>query len=200
MKNEKTPYSSLGERLKSLRDKRNATPEEVSGAVEIDEASLANYETGLERPSEDILMLLINFFDMREDEAATMWKLAGYEVPKIETDDDDEDDRPESIKDAMQNGHTAVMMMAFDPRIIYSDGVDITANQQGVVLNFTQGNAGEKMGRMPIARIGMSYEQAQAVIGVMQKTMQQAQDMNRNNQKQLPSQSSASDQPKKKDT
>lgn len=193
MKSEKAPYSQLGDRLKELRAGKQASAEEVSGAVEIEPTSLAVFESGSERPSEDILMLLINYFDMQEDEAATMWRLADYEVPQVESDDDD--DRPEMLKEAMQHGHTAVMMMAFDPRVIYSDGVDVTANQQGVILNFTQSNGSEKMARMPISRIGMSYEQAKGILEVLQKTLDQAEGLKQqgNTQKRLPPETPAED-------
>lgn len=175
MSNNARPYVKLGIRLKALRTLRKASAAEVSGAVEIEETILANYELGVERPTEDILLLLINYFGMRDDDAAVMWQLAGYDTPKSDDDDDDadsDDDNSQIIKEAMRSGHTAVMMMAFDPRIMYSDGVDIAANSQGLVLNFTQGGNGG--GRMPISRIGMSYEQAQGLLEVLQKTVQAA--------------------------
>jgi hypothetical protein len=56
------PYKVLGEKLKSLRQKMHESVAEVSGAVEIDEQALLKIEQGQERPSEDILMLLINHF------------------------------------------------------------------------------------------------------------------------------------------
>lgn len=179
MSSEKVPYSLLGERLKELRNLRSATTAEVSGAVEIDEKQLKSFESGIVRPSEDILVLLLNYFDLEENEAEALWQMAGYEPPRDEDDADSEDseaDRAEALKEIMKQGHTAVMMMSFDPRIIYSDGVDITANKEGVVLNFTQsGNGGVgPASRTPVSRVGMSYEQAQAVLEVMQKTLDQA--------------------------
>jgi len=174
MSKNEVPYKPLGERLKSLRLKRNASALEVSSAVEIDEANLQRIEDGQERPSEDILMLLINYFGMQDDEAAGVWQLAGYEAPKDEFDESIEDEKQAFIQDAMKNGHATVMMMAIDPRIIYSDGVDITANRQGVVLSFTQGAPSGDNGRMPVARIGVSYDQAQALLEVLHQTMAQA--------------------------
>ena len=58
---------------------------EVSGAVEIDEQSLQRIEQGKERPTEDILMLLINHFGMQDDDAANLWQLAGYDDPNDES-------------------------------------------------------------------------------------------------------------------
>lgn len=180
----KVPYESLGKRLKQLRMRKQASAAEVSGAIEIDELSLTSFEEGAQRPSEDILMLLINYFGINEDDAASVWQLAGYEVPKLDDDQDDdiESTKADFIKDAMQGGHAAIMMLAHDPRIIYSDGVDITANKQGVVLNFTQG--AHSGSRVPVSRIGMSYEQAKGILDVLQKTIKQAEQMNA--PKQLP--------------
>lgn len=174
------PYVKLGTRLKALRNLRKATTAEVSGAVEIEESSLASFEKGAERPTEDILLLLINYFGMQDDDAAVMWQLAGYDAPKNDDDEPDEDERDQFIKDAMKNGHTAIMMMAFDPRVMYSDGVDITVNKQGLVLNFTQSSM--QGGRMPVSRIGVSLEQAQGILDVLQHSLNEA------NAKRMPKQ------------
>src|ERR1044072_5533730 len=163
------PFKSLGEKLKVIRQKLHESVAEVSGAVEIDEQSLQRIEQGHERPSEDILMLLINHFGMKDDEAAGLWQLAGYDQPGREQHAHTDQNR------------TMVMIMAVDPRIIYSDGVQVTANTSGVVLNFSQGNGTPHS--LTTARIGMSREQA---AGLMH-TLQQA--LVRSEPKQLPMQS-----------
>ncbi len=75
------PFKRFGQELRTLRQKLQETPADVSGAVEIDEAMLQRYEEGRERPSEEILNLLISHFAMPDDDAATLWRLAGYEFP-----------------------------------------------------------------------------------------------------------------------
>jgi transcriptional regulator with XRE-family HTH domain len=152
------PFKTLGQRLKTLRQKLQETVDEVSGAIEIDSTLLKRYEMGVERPAEDILMLLISHFGMQEIEAAALWQLAGYELPS-----GDQDIAEDTIDRSM------VLVMAIDPRVIYSDGVQITANDSGVVLNFTQG--GDKR-QLVAARIGMSREQATNVLVVLQKVLQ----------------------------
>lgn len=153
------PFKTLGQRLKTLRQKLQETVDDVSGAIEIDSTLLKRYEQGLERPAEDILMLLITHFGMQEIEAAALWQLAGYELPAADQD------LPEDAMD-----RSMVLVMAIDPRVIYSDGVQVTASNNGVVLNFTQG--GDKR-QLIAARIGMSREQAQNVLYVLQKVLQQ---------------------------
>jgi transcriptional regulator with XRE-family HTH domain len=151
------PFKTLGQRLKIIRQKLQETLDEVSGAIEIDSTLLKRYEQGLERPAEDILMLLISHFGMQEIEAAALWQLAGYELPS-------EQDLPEDVID-----RSMVLVMAIDPRVIYSDGVQVTANDTGVVFNFTQGGGKRQL---VASRIGMSREQADNLLHVLQKVLQ----------------------------
>jgi transcriptional regulator with XRE-family HTH domain len=152
------PFKNLGEKLKTIRQKLHESVAEVSGAVEIDEQKLQRIEQGQERPSEDILLLLINHFGMQDDDAAVLWQLAGYDQPGA----DHEDHQP--------NNRTMVMIMAVDPRIIYSDGVQVTANNNGVVLNFAQGVGTPQS--LTTARIGMSREHAANLIQTLQRAME----------------------------
>ncbi len=154
------PFKTLGQRLKTLRQKLQETVDEVSGAIEIDSTLLKRYEQGLERPAEDILMLLISHFDMHELEAAALWQLAGYELPPGD---------PDGPEDGIDR--SMVLVMAIDPRVIYSDGVQVTANDSGVVLNFTQGNDKRQL---VSARIGMSRSQAENVMRTIQKVLHQS--------------------------
>jgi transcriptional regulator with XRE-family HTH domain len=161
--NQELPFKNLGDRLKVIRQKLHESVAEVSGAVEIEEQRLQRIEQGQERPSEDILLLLINHFGMQDDDAAKLWQLAGYDVPH----DHDRDTPTESI-----NNRTMVMIMAVDPRIIYSDGVQVVANPGGVVLNFSQGSGTPQS--MVTSRIGMSREQAGRLIETLQQALRQS--------------------------
>jgi transcriptional regulator with XRE-family HTH domain len=157
------PFKTLGEKLKTIRQKLHESVSEVSGAVEIEEQLLSRIEQGQERPSEDILLLLINHFGMQDDDAAKLWQLAGYD----HTHDHDHDQNSND-----QQNRTMVMIMAVDPRVIYSDGVQVTANNVGVVLNFSQNN-----GTPPpliTARIGMSREQAYGLLKTLERTLEQS--------------------------
>lgn len=150
------PFKNLGEHLKTLRERHKESVAEVSGAVEIDEQTLLKIEQGHERPSEDILMLLINHFGMHEDEAASLWQLAGY-------------DRHEDGVEHTPGSKTMVMIMAVDPRVVYSDGVQVVANGSGVIMNFAQG-AGTPQA-LVTARVGMSREQAAMVLRALQTAL-----------------------------
>lgn len=157
------PYKLLGEKLRSLREKHSETLLEVSGAVEIEPEMLDNIEQGSERPSEDILLLLISHFSSREHEADHLWQLAGYERP-------DQDNPTQSEPYAAQ---PAMMVLPMDARIVYTDTVHVMANNHGVVMNFLQ-NAGPNNQTIAVARVGMSREHAQSVVELLQKTLAQS--------------------------
>lgn len=154
------PYKKLGDSLKIIRQKLHESVAEVSGAVEIDELALKRMEQGSERPSEDILSLLISHFGMREEEAAKLWKLAGYESKSLGMHDS------EFYGDDVSTTKPTLFIMAVDPRVIYSDNVRVEANDTGVVLTFSQIIGHSKP--MTAACIGMSRDQAKKVIDSLQ--------------------------------
>ena len=153
------PFKSLGQRLKVIRQKLQESVAEVSGAVEIDEKMLERIEQGSERTSEDILLLLISHFGMQDEEAAGLWQLAGYDPPRPHEHDHD-----------LNNDRNLVLVMAVDPRIMYSDGVQLQATHTGVILQFTQGTGTPRP--LTTARIGMSREQAYNVLRSLQETLE----------------------------
>lgn len=141
-----------------MREKLQESVAEVSGAVEIDSTELAAFEQGADRPSEDILLLLISHFGVKEEEAGQLWKLAGY-------------DKEDFIIDANQDGDKPpVFVMPGDARIAYTDMVHIMVNNYGVVMNFMQG-PGPNNQPMIVSRIGMSREHAQSMLELLQRTL-----------------------------
>lgn len=136
---------------------------EVSGAVEIDADMLIRYEEGYERPSEDILDLLISHFSVKDREATRLWKLAGYDEAKSSAQPAEE----------VQVIQQPIMLLPFDTRIIYTDAMNVVIDDNGVVLNFMQGNAVQGQ-QMPAARLGMSLDYAQKVVDTLSETLQKA--------------------------
>jgi transcriptional regulator with XRE-family HTH domain len=151
------PYQQLGSRLKRVRERASETLLEASGAVEIDPKELERIEDGQVRPSEDILMLLINHFDVQDTEAVQLWELAGYEG--------NEQHNSQQIP-----FEKTVVLLAMDVRTIYSDGLNIDVNQNGLVMNFTQAGTTPDQ-RTPVARVGMSYQQATQVYRALQHAL-----------------------------
>lgn len=157
---ESAPFAVLGDKLKGLRERNKESLAEAAGAVELAEEQLLRIEQGVERPSEEILMLLINHFGMKEDDAVQLWELAGYD--NAESDDDTAD---------KQTTKTIVMSIALDPRVMYSDQVHIAGNPNGVVFSFMQPGGGQ-LPAMPVARVGMSRDQARKMLHLLHETLQ----------------------------
>lgn len=154
------PFMSLGNHLKYVREQAKQSLAEVSGAVEIDEDYLQRIEAGVERPAEDILLLLISHFGVKDREAVQLWESAEYDS-----------DMPDEFKpeNELSGNKPVVMLMAMDMRTVYSDGVEVIATPAGVTMNFTQTLAGSQ--RSPVARIGMSQHQASEVIKSLQTAL-----------------------------
>lgn len=153
----KSPLSILGKRLRLIRERRQESLAEVSGAVEIEIDMLERIEQGTEQPSEDILMLLINYFGLHEQEASQLWEWAGYGQNA---------GSKHNLADA--SAKAALVVVALDARAIYSDGVILAANDSGVILNFMQ-STGQGQPQ-PVARIGMSHQQAEALTKLLQQS------------------------------
>jgi transcriptional regulator with XRE-family HTH domain len=173
MKRGKFPYRQLGERLQSFRQQLQESVTEVSGAVELETDIIESYERGETRPSEDVLDLLINHFEVRDDEADELWDLAGYGSPVSEGD------TPTS---------PTLVMIPLDNRVIYTDTANVTVNNYGVVISFMQN--GPNGQPSAVSRVGMSLEHAKSVLEVLAKTIKQAE--NSGTPKELPGNSTKS--------
>lgn len=169
------PFRPLGRRLKALRVGAKETLAEVSGSVEIDVREMAAYELGQSRPSEEILLLLISHFNAQDEEAVRLWSLAGYGVNNV------------SILQVPDNAHQVHLAIpqAENP-ILFTDIVDVTVNNYGVVMNFMQ-NSGPGKQPASVSRIGMSREHAKSVMQILQTTLNQTQQHITDVAKKLPS-------------
>lgn len=167
--NTQIPFRPLGAKLRTLREKHHESVAEVCGAVEIDESLLERIESGHERPSEDILLLLISHFDVHDEHAAELWQLAGYDETRV----NDNDNHSSNMGPDRNDSRTQAMMIMIDPRVMYTDNVEITANQQGVVINFGQTGATNSQS-LTVSRIGMSYDQAKAIMGMLHQVLYDA--------------------------
>jgi len=152
-------FNELGDHLKYVREQAKQSLAEVSGAVEIDEQKLARIEAGLEKPAEDILLLLISHFGVKDREAVQLWELAEYDS-----------DLPTELR-LDESGKPIVMILAVDVRTMYSDNMDVSVNPNGVTLQFNQTVNNQTT---PVARVGMSHQQAEAVARTIQQALLQA--------------------------
>lgn len=169
------PFASLGKHLKNVREQSKRSLAEVSGAIEIDEQSLKQIETGLKRPEEDVMLLLISYFNVQDQEALHLWELAEY--------DSDLTDHlqfvdPSNDPEISTMTKPVIMMLAMDIRTMYSDGIEIHSNKAGLTLNFTQTSAQNPKNAnaqdISVARVGISYNQAEEVLKSLQRALLQA--------------------------
>ncbi len=177
-KNENTlPYSDFGTNLKNLREGAKETIADVSGAVEIDNELLTTLEAGEFQPPEDLVLLLISHFSLREDEALKMWKLAGY-------------DQALTGRASIGTNDFIPINQAFlandDSKIIYTDVIHINANKYGLVMNFMQGLGTPGTQPMAVAKVGMSHEHAKSMLDVLTKALAMVEKESVKPQKQLP--------------
>lgn len=157
------PYATLGQHLKNVREQSRRSLSEVSGAVEIDENQLKLIEAGLRRPDEEIMLLLISYFNITDQEALHLWELAHYDSDLNEHMQMDGSNEAQDIGQMLSK--PMVMLLSMDVRTMYSDGIDVIWNESGLTMNFTQTNQiPNKRQNVPIAKVGMSYLQAQKVL------------------------------------
>jgi len=159
-KSKKFPYKQLGEQLKSMRVKRQQSITEVSGAVEIDDMVLSEIEQGAKRPAEDILMLLISYFSLKDEDAVKLWELAGY--TKIDAGSQARTKPDEPVHQ--------ILVVPIDARIAYTDMANITTNNYGVTLNFLQ-SEGINGQPISVARVGMSKEHALRLLKTLERSL-----------------------------
>lgn len=167
-------YVALGARLKFLREQWQQSVEEVSGTLEIDEKMLRAYEAGKAAPPVDILDMLINHFLLTEDQAQDLRELA--EGPRDEADIS----APGHLEDLLAK--QVVMFLPIDNKVIYTDSMQATVTDTGVVLQFMQQTGNGQSA--PISKVGMSRKHAEKVIEVLQNTLKHHDESNR---KRLPS-------------
>lgn len=177
MSNAETPFAKLGDHLRTVREQLKRSRAEVSGAVEIDEQQLEQIEAGRERPEEDVMLLLISYFNVQDQEALHLWELARYDsdlsehlqFEKVGSRAGEPDDG-----DAQSlGGKPAIMLLAMDVRTMYSDGLDVVVNPAGLTLQFNQ-TVPKPLQTVPVARIGVSHQQAEQVIKALQQALLQA--------------------------
>ncbi len=135
------PYQLLGQELRALRTKAKESLSETSGAVEIEIKQLLEFETGKARPNEEVLLLLISHFNPQDNQALHIWKLAGY----------------------TEKGAAAVEVESSEAPVLFTDLVEIMANQYGLTIEFKQ-TAGPDQPARSAAKLGMSREHAESVI------------------------------------
>ena len=154
----KRPYEGFGRQIKKIRVDAQKSLVDVSGAVELEPEYLNRLEQGRVRPSEDLIILLVSHFELPETDASELWKLAGY------------NQHQEVIELSTAASGNPILIPMNDIRIIYTDIVNVTANNNGLVINFLQ-SLGNSSTPMAISRVGMSIDHAAKLLKALNHTI-----------------------------
>jgi transcriptional regulator with XRE-family HTH domain len=167
------PFADLGKHLKNVREQSKRSLAEVSGALEIDEHALHEIEIGQERPDEEVMLLLISYFNVQDQEALHLWELADYDS---DLSDHLQFSGPGDEPETNTQAKPIIMMLALDVRTLYSDGIEISQNKAGLTMNFTQANSqgSGHSAAVSVARVGLSYNQAEEVLRSLERALLQA--------------------------
>jgi transcriptional regulator with XRE-family HTH domain len=163
------PYKLLGQKIKSLRKSFDESIKDVSSAVEIDPSELLKIESGLIRPSEEVLIQIISHFNLSDNEALSFWQLANY------------DNQPAMLNNITSNLFSKlmndnqvsnlIMLFPVEQRPFYSDHLEIILGESGLVINFNQKINNQVI---PISKIGMSLEQAKVLYQTLESALLQS--------------------------
>lgn len=156
---DKDRYGALGARLKFLREQWQQSVSDVCNTLEIDEKTLHAFESGKVAPSTEVLDMLISHFLLTEDQAQELRDLAG----------DDSVNAANIVEDMLNK--QLVMFLPIDTRVVYTDSMQATVTDNGVIMQFMQQAGGGQS--IPISKVGMSREHAERVVKVLQDTLKQ---------------------------
>lgn len=160
---EDRPYRAFGAKIKHFREQWKQSVSEVSGTLEIDELFLQDIESGKVLPTDNQLDMIINHFLLTEEQAGELRNLAQMQG----------DQPPENLIGGIEDMlmKQLVMYMPVDQKVVYTDGMNVTVNRHGVVLQFTQNTGGSKIKPNIVCQVGMSREHAEKVVEVLKRTL-----------------------------
>ncbi len=162
------PYKTFGERIKFLREQWQQSLKEVAVTLEIDELTLKSIEDGTELPDIDQLDMLISHFLLTEDQAEDLRELAN--VNNSSAAKPINSLFPPGLEDAITK--QIMMVLPADNKVVYTDSMNATVTDNGVILQFMQSNPGSQQ-PTTISKLGMSREHANKIIEVLTQTIKQ---------------------------
>ena len=153
---------TLGQKIRSKRLDLKQSISEVSGSIEIEEKELLKIETGLKKPSQEVLELLIEHFKITDVEANNLFELAGYTSENV---------FPSNLMDFLQSlgSKSIIMLSPIEQKIVLSDSLDVFVDKDNIVFNFKQslGNAQPTS----VSRVAMNINQAHQVLDLLSKAL-----------------------------
>lgn len=155
-------FKVLGQKIRSRRLGLKQSLSEVSGSIEIDEKELLKIETGVQKPSQEVLELLIEHFKITELEANDLFELAGYGADNI---------FPTNLMEFLQSlgSKTVIMLSPIEQRIVLSDSLDVHVDKDNIVFNFKQSLGNDQPAS--VSRVAMNINQAHQVVDLLSKAL-----------------------------
>lgn len=176
MANSTSPdYENFGKELKRIRTAAKRSLADVSQAIELDPAEFSQLEDGRLKPSQEIVSLLINHFDLAVSTASRLWRLAGYDqqlsFTALDGDSSADEAEAEDQLEAFLAAEARPALLAVnDNRAAYTDMFNLRANSYGVVVNFLQGFSQDGP-PLSVGRVGMSLDHAARLAKALNETV-----------------------------
>lgn len=175
MANSTSPdYENFGKELKRIRTAAKRSLDDVSQAVELDPAEFSRLEDGRLKPSQEIVSLLINHFDLAVSTASRLWRLAGYDqqlsFTALDGGEADESEAEDQLEAFLAAETRPALLAVNDNRAAYTDMFNLRANNYGLVINFLQG-FGQDGPPLSVGRVGMSLDHAARLAKALDETV-----------------------------
>lgn len=181
------PYESFGKKIKKIRTESNKSLRDVSGAVELAPDQLSKIESGILRPSEELIAMLVNHFGLSQDQTEELLKLAGYnhEIKEVLVLKNklrkkyDDHDHPKFEQDTIKH----LLFYLNNSHIYYTDEVKVSTNKHGITIQFMQSlpvsKDKEHNRSIIVSRLGMSAEHANVLAQVLGEAVQKFKEINK---------------------
>lgn len=164
----------LGVAVRAYRVAAGETIEDLANAMEVESDEVSRIESGIFKPSTEIIEQIGSHFSLRENEVKRLLDLAGLDADDFEFSFDAGDMDLQKLTDQYD------VMMA---PIFYTDMVNVVSNQYGITINFIQNASGDDK-PVVVSRVGMSHKHAESIIAVLAESLKRAQEQNQQDDNQ----------------
>lgn len=171
-------YVNLGLKIREARKSTGHTLAFLANKIGIDNSHLSMIETGLRRPSENILQIIADQYSLDFQQLRV---LADYE-------ENNTANRREEVKIVESNQEVVakdIQIRVPDTlQVLYSDSAFITSGPYGLVFDFAQ-KLGSTTNENVVARIGLSVQHAKAFLKILSQKILDAERVQEEQSKEL---------------
>lgn len=166
---------NLGKQIRNLRKKTKKSLKDLASLSGVHPTYLSKIENGQKRPSQKLLLKLLDLYKVSPSEFLAIQLLAGYgktyygelkEQKEVNYMTSKQEEKPEG---QIQNNQMQIQVPNNLP-VLYTDSAFVTASAFGLVLDFAQ-TLGPTNNQNVVARIGMSSDHAKALLKVLSQKL-----------------------------